>query len=113
MHSNVVFGVALLLLSGYNQYLCRNAVRLCVFYVPVLTLGQVFADVTSGLRAWCHEVGLGVGRLDQMLLDDAVGASIAPDALLQASVNSDVSFFFLMTRQCCSSCCFNNTVAVR
>ncbi|CAM9240080.1 unnamed protein product [Ectocarpus sp. 6 AP-2014] len=43
----------------------------------------VYADVTSGLRCWSAEMGLGVGRLDQLLQDDAVKEAIAPDAVLQ------------------------------
>lgn len=30
-------------------------------------------------------MGLGVGRLDQMLLDDAIAEAIAPDVILQVS----------------------------
>lgn len=97
--------------------MCRDAARLLVvFYATVLAFAQVFADVMSGLRAWCYEVGLGVGRLDQMLLDDAVGTSIAPDALLQVSAGN--------LSRCCimlgfydtsvsSSCCDNDVMAVR
>lgn len=44
---------------------------------------QIYADVTSGLRRWAAAVGLGVARLDQMLQDDAVKESLAPDAILQ------------------------------
>ncbi|CAM9180863.1 unnamed protein product, partial [Discosporangium mesarthrocarpum] len=43
----------------------------------------VFADICSGLRVWCRQAGLGVGRLDQMLLQPAFEQSIAPDTLLQ------------------------------
>lgn len=47
------------------------------------TRRQVYADVTSGLRCWSNRVGLGVGRLDQLLQDDAVKEALAPDAILQ------------------------------
>ncbi|CAN0099168.1 unnamed protein product [Scytosiphon promiscuus] len=43
----------------------------------------VYADVTSGLRRWSTRVGLGLGRLDQLLQDDAIKEAFAPDAILQ------------------------------
>lgn len=49
---------------------------------------QVYADVTSGLRCWSTRVGLGVGRLDQLLQDDAVKEALAPDAILQVRCQS-------------------------
>lgn len=33
-------------------------------------------------------MGLGVGRLDQLLQDDAVKEAIAPDAILQVNVHA-------------------------
>lgn len=46
---------------------------------------QVYADVTSGLRCWAADAGLGIGRLDQLLQDDAVKEALAPDAVLQVT----------------------------
>lgn len=50
--------------------------------------------MTSGLRRWAATVGLGVGRLEQLLQDDAVKDSLAPDAILQVTDNQNGARFF-------------------